>query len=511
MASNSPVHVAVTQGIMFDPTTYATCSPPLIAGVETVSADVDSHYRAVIISGIADWKDGSSMSRILARVRGGGIEKAFLTKTKGLYTGPTIHVVFLEAEDAKAFVDWFYELRNGVCLLSDDITARLFGFTNVKLVETPSWPLAARIRSTTTRWLPETISRHIFIDGIPNKYLKSVIKKIGDRFHGDTAAFFDEAYAESADTAEPLTYKSLEKSDLEFKALVSEPLSEQENLVTANKLIRLHLVLCSMQDAVKVRTFVEDTLIPTFFSDSSTTASFDIDPCTAPPHDLGIVYDSPLLEVSLEDRPCRVNNTKGYVSLLQLFDLRKGKFGRYQESRLSLIASHFGPQQSLPPAPDRIHGTNRHRVPRPKSAAPDDDEKDDMDKPVVLGANYEHRLELERKRRELFLAEVDDFTRLDREHRGLPPHPSAKQAHRPAPWTEINGQLVLHRQNGQIAPRDEIVWDTKTKKIIGVVYKPPKLMNPFNAKLFDFTSNTVEKVRQLVKCSETSVSVVVHR
>ena len=507
MASNSPVHVAVTQGIMFDPTTYATCSPPLIAGVETVSADVNSHYRAVIISGIADWNDESSVSRVLARARGGGIEKAFLVENKALYTGPTIHVVFLEAEGATAFVNWFHELRNGACLLSDDIAARLFGFTNVTLVETPSWPLATRIRSTTTRWVSETISRHILIDGIPNKYLKSVIQKIGDKFNVNPSVLFDEVYAESAESAEsadavePLTYKLLEKSDLEFRALVSGPVSEQENLVTGNKLIRLHLVLCSIQDAVKVREFIEDTLIPTFFSGGSTKASFDIDPCAGSPFDLGIIYDSPLLEIPLEDRPCRVNNTMGYVSLLQLFEFRKGKFDRYQKSRLSLIGNHFGTQQSLPSGPGWIRGANRHRVPRPN-----EDERDELDKPIVLGANYKHRLELERKRMELFSAEVDEFTRLDREHRGLSPHPSGHQSNEPPRLSEINGQLVLHRKDGEIAPWDEIVWDSERKKILGVVYKPPKLMEPFNTKLFAFTNPPVEKVGQLVECSETAIS-----
>ncbi len=125
-----------------------------------------------------------------------------------------------------------------------------------------------------------------------------------------------------------------------------------------------------------------------------------------------------------------MNNSNGYVAVsYSCSACRNGKFASHS-LRVALVLKYFGPQEKLPPA--MITGLGIEVVGDRSLSAP----------VVWLGVLamggqmpqmtitqvYQHRIAMEQRRQAEKQADVDEFTELDREHRGVQPRRTLRES-----------------------------------------------------------------------------------
>jgi hypothetical protein len=108
-------------------------------GIQYVPEEEDENYlRTVILNHLPEKIE---LRDVLARVRGGVVESAFLTDTRYLLGGKSALVVFAEDYDAKAFVD--YASTHSIAFGSTEQEQAV----SIALIPTPTYPfLAGKIR-----------------------------------------------------------------------------------------------------------------------------------------------------------------------------------------------------------------------------------------------------------------------------------------------------------------------------------------------------------------------------
>ncbi|KAH8891820.1 hypothetical protein GQ53DRAFT_823245 [Thozetella sp. PMI_491] len=421
---------AITHGISFAPGIQHGPSGTL----NSIRGDnPDNYRRAVLINQIFSANDNyeSRLSQVLARVRGGSIERAMIVDTPPWGSGRQgVLIFFTSTGGAVKFLEQLSMLANDTPW---PVVLDTMGFGSVNMINSPTFPMKSNTFPHSGGVHP---SRHLVLDGLKTKYFKGFLKHVASKFWKKPSVFFDEVYAERM-IPESLTDNALAVLNLtnSFRGRPNggspgAQVRERE----INKLIthRLHLLTYNIRDAINLRNYVEWELVKFHHPLRDLKVDFGTDPCDSPMLDMtAYVQDSPLRPV--EERPGVVSSTGMEVdlfsglnrprpSLLQLFGLRSGEIHKYKLTA-SEIYERFGEQREIPvrPLPVGRYSTefrysHRHRL-------------WDVSLEQALGdadrnRAYQFRIELEKEARKQIRTDtiptiVDIFTQLDREHRGI--------------------------------------------------------------------------------------------